>query len=60
MAKATLLGTVATPGVLLVTVRLPAVVGAGAIVAVSVPEDPPVRFRGLGVRVVGVGRVFVP
>ncbi len=60
MATGTLLGTVATPVSLLVTVSVPATVGAGESVAVKVPEEPTVRFKGLGIRAVGVGRIFVP
>ena len=55
-----MLGTVATPVLLLVRVRVPAVVGAGEMVAVKVPDDPTVRFNGLGVRAVGVGTILVP
>ena len=60
MANGTLLGTVAMALALLTRVRLPAVVGAGEIVAVRVPEAPAVKFSGLGVNCVGVGRIFVP
>jgi len=60
MANGTELGTVATPVSLLETVSVPATVGAGARVAVTVPEEPTVRFKGLGVSAVGVGRIFVP
>jgi hypothetical protein len=54
-AKATLSGTLATEASLLEMLNVPAAVGAGESVAVSVPPDPMVRGRGLGSGVVGFG-----
>jgi len=59
-AKATDAGTVATPVLALLAVSVPAVVGVGDRVAVSVPVAPTVMVSGLGVSVVGVGRILVP
>src|SRR5579871_4509610 len=60
MANATLLGTVATLVLLLASASVPAVVGAGARVAVKVPDEPAVRVSGFGMSCVGVGRIGVP
>ena len=55
-----LLGTVATPVLLLLTVRLPAKRGFGERVAVTVPDEPTVKLKGFGVSAVGVGRILTP
>ena len=54
-AKATDAGTVATPVLELLALSVPAVVGVGDRVAVSVPVAPTVMVSGLGVRAVGTG-----
>jgi len=60
LAKETEAGTVATPVFELVTLSVPAAVGVGDNVAVRVPVAPTVMVKGLGVSVVGVGRILVP
>jgi len=54
-AKLTLAGTVATAVFALVTLKVPAAVGVGESVAVSVPLAPAVIASGLGASEVGLG-----
>ena len=53
VAKDTEAGTVATAGLALLTVSVPAAVGAGASVVVRVPVAPAVRLSGFGMSAVG-------